>query len=467
MTTANILIVEDDLSLQRVLTGLIEQMGLRVSIAGDVPRALEILASSTHELVMADLNLPGQSGLDLLKTVRVEHPETTVVIMTAFGTVQTAVQAMKIGAYDYITKPLHPFELRALINRALERVRLVEEVRNLRDAVHTQYGFETIVGHSRVLLRVLQEAVHVARTDATVLILGETGTGKELLAKAIHFNSGRRRRPFAVINCGAIPRELLESELFGHVRGAFTGALTHKKGKVEMADGGTVFLDEIGEMPLEMQVRLLRLVQEQEIEKVGAMQPMKVDVRIVAATNRKLEQMIAEGKFREDLYYRLSVVPLTLPPLRDRREDIPALVEKFLQTSKLRYGKDNLKLPSSLIPHFQEYDWPGNVRELENVIARIVVLSSGQEITTAELPVRLRPSLPPATKTMDLPEEGLSLRELERRVIVAALRKFDGNRSGTARYLSISRKVLTTLMAKFQICDGDVEEVTGDRDPGA
>ncbi len=459
MTTPKVLIVEDDLSLQRVIQGLIEQMGLHSSVAGDVPRALEVLASGMHALVIADVNLPGQSGLDLLKTVRSEYPETTVVLMTAFGTIQTAVQAMKIGAYDYVTKPLHPYEFRALINRVMERTSLIEEVQTLRQAVHAEYGFESIIGHSRALQRVLKAAAHVAKTDATVLVLGETGTGKELLARAIHFNSERGSQPFVVVNCGAIPRELLESELFGHVRGSFTGAFTHKKGKAEMADGGTLFLDEIGEMPLDLQVRLLRLVQEREIEKVGAAQQTRVDVRIVAATNRDLNQMVAEGKFREDLFYRIAVVPLTLPPLRERREDIPALVEKFFESSKRRYGRERLKFPEFLMPQFQSHDWPGNVRELENIIARIVVLSSGDEITGVELPAALRPALPVrAGQTLMLPEEGLSLPELERNVIVAALRRFMGNQSGAARYLSITRKVLVTRIAKHRISEAELED---------
>ncbi len=452
MNTANILIVEDDLSLQRVVRAQLANMGLRVSVAGDVPEALRVLGSAMHELVMADLNLPGQSGLDLLKAVRADYPETTVILMTAFGTIQTAVQAMKNGAYDYLTKPLHPFELRALVNRVLERTRLIEEVRTLRSIVDSKYGFENLLGHSNALLSVLTAAAHVASTDATVLILGETGTGKELLAKAIHFNSDRRKQPFVIINCGAIPRDLLESELFGHVRGAFTGALTHKKGKVEMADGGTVFLDEIGEMPLDLQVRMLRLIQQREIEKVGASEQIQVNVRIIAATNRNLEKMVQEGRFREDLYYRLAVVPLTLPPLRDRKEDLPELVEQLFEASKEHHGRERLKLPVSLVPYFQSYDWPGNVRELENVIARMVVLSHRDELTLADLPVFLRssPRIPDA-QTMTLPDEGLNLQHLERNVILAALRKFKGNQSDAARYLSITRKVLINRIAKFQI----------------
>jgi DNA-binding NtrC family response regulator len=452
VNTPRILIVEDDVSLRRVIQAQIAHMGVDVSTAGDVPGALKILESANHELVMTDLNLPGQSGLDLLRTVRTGYPETTVVLMTAYGSVQTAVEAMKNGAYDFLTKPVRPTELIALINRVLERTRLIQEVRTLRSMVDDKFGFEGIRGHAKNLLRVLSDAAHIAMTDATILILGETGTGKELLAKAIHLNSRRRTQPFVVINCGAIPHELLESELFGYVRGAFTGAFTHKKGKLEMADGGAVFLDEIGEMPLDLQVRLLRVVQEREIEKLGSSQQIKVDVRIIAATNRNLEKMVEEGKFREDLYYRLSVVPLTLPPLRERKEDIPELVEQFFAASKLRYGKETLKFPSHLLPYFQNSDWHGNVRELENVVARLVLLSHDDEISVSDLPLSLLPTrTDTAVQFPILPQEGVKLEDLERTLIVAALNKFKGNQSNAAKYLSITRKVLINRIAKFQI----------------
>ena len=452
MNAPRILVVEDDMALQRVIQAQLVQMGTQASVAGDVSTALEILRSETYDLVLTDLNLPGLSGLDLLKAVRSQYPETAVILMTAFGTVETAVNAMKFGAYDYLTKPLHPYELRSLINRALERTRLLAEVRTLRSTIDNKFGFENILGHSKALLQVLDSAAHVAATDATVLILGATGTGKELLAKAIHVNSARRNRPFVVINCGAIPRELLESELFGHRRGAFTGAYTDKKGKVESADGGTVFLDEIGELPLDLQVRLLRLVQQGEIEKIGAAQSITVDVRIIAATNRNLEQMIARGTFREDLYYRLAVVPLVLPPLRERKEDIPEFVLHFFETSKKRHGKESLGLPDTLLPYFQNYDWPGNIRELENTVARLVVLSRGSEITLADLPAFLRQTpIAGESAPVPLPAEGMSLEALERKVIVATLAKFHGNQSNAARYLSITRKVLMNRIAKYQI----------------
>jgi two-component system NtrC family response regulator len=448
------MVVEDDESLRRVIQAQIAAMGYQVCAAGSVDEALEILTGTPHELILTDLQLPGRSGLDLLKLVRQEYPDTTIILMTAFGSVPNAVEAMKAGAYDYLTKPLHPYELRALISRAMERNRLLEEVRTLRSNISRKFGFESILGQSNALMRVLDNAAQAASTDATILIRGETGTGKELLAKAIHFNSARRDRPFIVINCGAIPSELLESELFGHVRGSFTGAMTHKKGRVEMADGGTVFLDEVGEMPLGLQVRILRFLQEHEIEKVGATQaqPIKVDVRVIAATHRNLQKMVEEGLFREDLYYRLTVVPLDLPPLRERREDIPEFVEQFFERSKEKLKKEHLTLPSSsLLSYFQNYRWPGNVRELENVVERIVVLARGEEVSVADLPDFLRGVAKESNSKMPLPDQGLSLEEMEKNMIVSALMKFNGNQSQTARYLGITRKVLLTRMAKYRV----------------
>jgi two-component system NtrC family response regulator len=458
MSIPRVMVVEDDESLRRVIQTQIAGMGYKVSVAESVDQALETLHANSHDLILTDLQLPGRSGLDLLKIVRSEYPETAVILMTAFGSVANAVEAMKSGAYDYLTKPLHPYELRALINRAMERSRLLEEVRTLRSSIDRKFGFENILGRSSVLMRVLDNSAQAASTDATILIRGETGTGKELLAKAIHFNSARRDKPFIVINCGAIPKELLESELFGHVRGSFTGALTHKKGRVEMADGGTVFLDEIGEMPLELQVRILRFLQEREIEKVGATQtqPIKVDVRMIAATHRNLQKMVEEGTFREDLYYRLAVVPLDLPPLRDRREDIPEFVQQFFERTREKLKKEHLNLPTALLPYFQSYRWPGNVREIENVVERIVVFARGEEVTVADLPEFLRAQTQPESPKLALPDQGVSLEAVERNMILSALCKFNGNQSKAARYLGISRKVLLTRMAKYRIQKAEV-----------
>jgi DNA-binding NtrC family response regulator len=447
-----ILVVEDDESLRRVTQAQLERSGYETPVAVDVSQALEILQRTPIDLVITDLNLPDESGLELLKKVRAEYPETAVVIMTAYGTIETAVDAIKCGAYDYITKPVHPDELRALVSRVLERRSLLEEVRTLRSTVDRKYGFENIVGSSSALLRVLDSVTSVAHTDATVLILGETGTGKELLAKAIHVNSPRRERPFVIISCGSIPRELLESELFGHIKGSFTGAFTHKKGKVETADGGTVFLDEIGEMPLDLQVRVLRLVQEHEIEKIGATTSQKVNVRIIAATHRNLENRVSDGLFREDLYYRLAVIPITLPPLRDRREDIPLLVQEFFERAKRKHRKPEMSLSPALMSYFMNYRWPGNVRELENLTERLVLLSPSDVITVASLPESLREGCAIVeTPKMPMETEGLSLGAVERELIVQALRKFDWNQTKAARHLDVSRKTLMYRIAKYGI----------------
>ena len=451
MRIGRILVVEDDESLRRVTQAQLSKIGYETEVARDVPEALEILQKQPHDLVMTDLNLPGMSGLDLLKKVRAEYPETTVVLVTAYGTIKTAVEAMKSGAYDYLTKPVHPYELRALVERVFERRDLVEEVRTLRTTIDQKFGFEKIIGRSNALLRVLESAARVAQTDATVLVLGETGTGKELLAKAIHFNSHRSKRPFVVVNCGAIPRELLESELFGHVRGAFTGAVTHKSGKVEMADGGTVFLDEIGEMPLDLQVRVLRLIQEREIEKVGASQPISVDVRIIAATHRNLESLIEAGQFREDLYYRLAVVPIELPPLRARSEDIPELVLQFFQETKKKCHRENLRLPESFISNFSRYHWPGNVRQLQNAIERLVILCRGDEISKEDLPefLQLRPII--ETRQPALLSEAVTLDVAEKEAILKALTNCNWNVSRAARKLGVTRKILTNRLTKYGI----------------
>ena len=298
MSRARILVVDDDASLRRILELQLEEAGYEVRTARDPAEALARLEESTPALVLTDLKMPGASGLDLLRTLRARHPELTVIIITAFGSIETAVEAMKAGAYDYLTKPIDYEQLLLVVRRALERQSLIEQVELLRQKLDSKYGFDNIIGRSQALLRVLEVAAGAARSDSVVLIRGETGTGKELLARAIHHNSRRRDQPFVVVNCGAIPRELLESELFGHVKGSFTGAVANKRGKVEAADGGTLFLDEIGELPLELQVKLLRLIQEGEIETVGAGAPRKVDVRIIAATHRSLEAMIEDGAFR-------------------------------------------------------------------------------------------------------------------------------------------------------------------------
>lgn len=449
MQRRRILVVDDDESVRRVTQIQLEEIGYHVMTASNAQQALAIVESWTPALVLTDLKMPGISGLDLLKQIRAAFPEVTVVLMTAFGTIANAVEAMKAGAWDYIPKPINFEELGMLAARAFERQTLLDEIRCLRTALDEKYGFENIIGQSPALIRMLSLASRAAQTDTTVLIHGETGTGKELLAHAIHHNSQRRQNAFVTVNCGAIPKELIESELFGHVKGSFTGAVANKQGKAEAADGGTLFLDEIGELPLDLQVKLLRLIQQGEVAKVGATATSTVDVRIIAATHRNLLAMSEDGAFREDLYYRLAVIPLEIPPLRDRPDDIPELVGFLFAAARKKHGRPDLKLPESVLSCFVNHRWPGNVRELENVVERLVVLSSGDEITVYDLPEALRKSRS-ATEALHLhlPPTGISLEAVERELIERALKKFHGNQTQAARYLDISRRTLIYRMEK-------------------
>ena len=444
----------------------LEDAGYRVTTVPNGEAALDALDKHLPSLVLTDLKMPGMSGIELLEQIRLREPDLPVIVMTAFGTIQSAVQAVKTGAYDYLTKPIDQEDLLLVVNRALERQKLVDEVVNLRQNLDRKYGFENIIGHSEALLSVLEMAARAARTNSTILINAETGTGKELLARAIHYNSLRKDKPFVTINCGAIPKDLLESELFGHVKGSFTGAMAHKRGRIELAHNGTLFLDEIGEMPLELQVKILRLIQQGEIEKIGAAEPSKVDVRIIAATHRNLQAMIEDGTFREDLYYRLAVIPLELPPLRERAEDIPELVQHFFLQTRERVGRPDVVLPLPLMKYFQNYRWPGNVRELENVIERVVVLAPGAEIQISDLPEHLRREhVSVDTLSLDLPPQGVSLEAIEKELLLRALHKFNWNQTHAARYLDISRKALTYRMEKHGIRRGSSSDEKDDIEP--
>jgi DNA-binding NtrC family response regulator len=418
-----ILVVDDDENLRRVVQFQLEQRGYEVRTAPGGTQALQVMQQMPQDLVITDLQMPGLSGLELLKKVREEYPEVCVIIVTAFGTVETAVDAMKAGAYDYITKPVNPEELILTMERALAHQRLLEEVRTLRSSLNQKYGFENIIGRSGPLLYVLDMAVRAAQTNTTVLIHGETGTGKELVAKAIHFNSPRKDMPFVTINCSAIPHDLLESEL-----------------------------DEIGDLPLSLQVKLLRLLQQGEIDKIGATAALQVDVRVVTATHRNLQQMVEDGTFREDLYYRLAVIPLEMPPLRERVEDIPELVQHFFAQSCRKHGRTQLSLPQALIPYFSHYRWPGNVRELENVVERLVVLAQGAEVAMEDLPGPLRSERPAVeADRIELSPLGVSLDAIEKDLIFWALKKSDWNQTRAAALLDVSRKTLIYRMEKHGI----------------
>jgi DNA-binding NtrC family response regulator len=446
-----ILVVDDDSSVRRVIQMQLSEAGYGVKLAATGSEALCILGEVHPKLVITDLRMPDLDGIELLRRIAEDEIQTTVIIITAFGSIETAVQAMRLGAYDYITKPIDYEALLLAVHRAMERQNLIDEVRNLRSALDRRYGFENIIGHSKSLLRVLEMAARVSQHDSTVLINGETGTGKELLARAIHLNSRRRNQPFVTINCGAIPRDLIEAELFGYARGAFTGANTSKTGKVEMADGGTLFLDEIGELPLESQVKLLRLIQHGELERIGTTTPKVINVRIVAATNRNLSAMAEDGTFRNDLFYRLAVVPLYLPPLRERKEDIPELAEHLFHKAKEKHGLQGLWVAPSVIGRLTAYRWPGNIRELENVVERMLVLSDGKQITEEDLPDELRyvPAVQPnASLSFELPDEGVSLEAIEREYLLRALEKAAGNQTRAAQFLDISRRTFVYRMEK-------------------
>ena len=449
---AKILVVDDHAPNRELIREVLTDSAYEISEAVTASEALERLRRHKADLVITDVRMPGLSGVDLLKRLSKEYPDMVVILMSAFATVASAVEAMKLGAHDFLTQPLDIDALRLVVQRALDRYGVRIDRRSSIDAMERGPGFEEMLGHSKSLLAVLVQATRAARTSSTVLIQGETGTGKELLARGIHSLSARREKPFVTINCGAIPKDLLESELFGHVKGAFTGALMDRKGQIEAADGGTLFLDEIGEMSLELQVKLLRFMQNGEIRRLGSASSTKVDVRVLAATHRDLARMAPEGTFREDLYYRLNVIPLKLPSLRERREDIPELVRFFLQRSCSKHTRRNLELGQGVLERFLAYRWPGNVRELENIVERLVVLSDSPDVGVADLPDFLQPEPSPVEAiNLDLPPNGISFGGLEKEVLLRTLHQFDWNQSKAARYLGLTRKTLAYRAQKYDL----------------
>jgi len=450
MKEAAILLVDDNESQRRVLEFWLDEEHYRVATAPNAERALGLISKNPFDLVISDIKMPGLSGMDLLAKLREQTPEVPVILITAFGTVNDAVAAMKLGAFDYVLKPPKMEAFKVIVQKALEHRRLVDENRYLRAFAEKTSRFETLIGHSKKMVELFETSAQVAQRDSTILLTGESGTGKELLAKAIHLNSPRRHGPFVVVNCGAIPETLIESELFGHKKGSFTGAVADRVGKFEAANSGTVFLDEVSELEPALQVRLLRVIQEREIDKVGETRALKVDVRIIAATNRNLATMIEDGSFRDDLYYRLSVATLQLPPLRDRREDIPLLVEHFLGKCCERYGLPRRFLRSQALEILVSYNWPGNVRELENVIESAVVLSKSEELAPEDLPENIRRQESRVAKIyLDIPEGGISLEEVEKELLLKALEKAEWNQSKAARLLNVTRKTLIYRMEKY------------------
>ena len=447
-----ILVVDDDESLRRVIEYNISEEGYDVLACDSGKKAMEIFKEKEIDLVITDLQMPEMGGIELIKQIRAIAPSAMVIVITAFGTVDTAVESMKLGAFEYITKPFNREELKIIVKKALEVGDLMIENRYLKEMVREKFNFENMIGSSTKMEEIYTSASQVAKSDATVLILGESGTGKELLAKGIHMNSQRKEKPFVAINCGALPENLIESELFGHTKGSFTGALADKKGKFELADGGTLFLDEVAEIKPHLQVTLLRVLQEGIVDKVGGTEPLNVDVRIIAATNREIEEDVTNGRFREDLYYRLCVVPLKLPPLRERKDDIPLLTDYFLSKYAAKTGMEKHKIDSKTMKTLIDYQWPGNVRELENLIERMIVMNRTGVISEDELPDRIRSRPEMIGKViMELPEEGINLENLEKELILKAYDKCEQNQSKTARFLGITRNTLLYRMDKFAI----------------
>ncbi len=449
-TRHTILVVDDDGSLRRVLEFQLREHGFEVFSAADGLAALELFTGHEVACLITDMRMLGLSGLELLRRVRAVNKDVPVIVITAFGDIETAVEAMRAGALDYITKPFNRDQILLTIEKALSFGATVSENRQLRRLVSERFRLDNVIGTSERMQRTLDQVGRIAQTDATVLITGESGTGKELIAKGIHFSGERAARPFIAINCAALPETLIESELFGHRRGAFTGSIADTKGKFEEAHTGTLFLDEISSLPLALQPKLLRALQEGEVVRLGESKPRKVDTRIIAATNRNLRTMIEDGSFREDLYFRLAVVPIDLPPLRERREDIPLLAEHFLQRARARYKREGLVLEREVFDALRGYSFPGNVRELENTIERMVVLARGEPITLEDLPEQIRrPSQSAANLLLEFPSEGLSIEAVEREIIRQALEMHGGNQTRVARYLDITRSALIYRMQKY------------------
>ena len=449
MRSPRILIVDDELNIRQGLAEALDDQGYVIEQAASGEDALELLRSKGFDLVLVDLVMEEMDGIEVLKEINKEWPQTEVVIITAHGTIETAVRALKEGAYDYLTKPINVKRFRSYVHNILRTQELEEENRRLREQLRAEQEYSEIIGRSEKLLTILEMIDQLAPTDVTILIEGESGTGKELVAQAIHQKSGRGQEPFISVNCGALPRELIGSELFGHEKGAFTGASQQKQGRFELANRGTLFLDEIAEMDLEAQVTLLRILEEGRFRRVGGTREVGVDVRVIAATNKSLQEQVGEGKFREDLFYRLNVVRMNLPSLRARREDIKVLSQHFLDTFSAKYHKPNLKFAPAVSARFADYEWPGNIRELKNCIERAVILARESVIGLDLLPEGLQ-------RESDLPtgagiSVGLSLADMEREMIRQTLEHTGGHRRRTAEILGISERDLYYKLKKYQL----------------
>ncbi len=445
----HVLVVDDESAHRLMLRAHLEGAGYQVSEAPDGVEAVEAVTAALFDLVLLDQRMPNMDGLEALTQIKQLRPGIPVIMMTAYGSIENAVKALKLGAADYVTKPLDIEELMIKVGRTLDHVRLAEEHLAQRERLDARFDFSALIGESAPMRRIKDGLKLIAPSTATVLITGESGTGKEVLANVIHHNSERAEGPFVAVNCAALPEQLLESELFGHEKGAFTGAVARKKGRFELAHGGTIFLDEIGEMSPATQAKLLRVLQEWSFERVGGVAPIKVEVRVIAATNKDLAAEVAAGRFREDLLYRLNVITIDLPPLRERLEDLPMLVDHFLE----RFNQDNNRRVRGLAPEvtqiFRQYNWPGNVRELANVIERGVILARGDLITAQELPYTIRPIEDAPTEGRLRP--GMSIKDAEKVLIEQTLVETGGNRTKAAELLGITRKTLLNKIKEYEL----------------
>lgn len=455
MEQKKILIVDDDGSMRHMLSLILKREGYEVQAVGKGSEALNLVASESFDFILSDVVMPGMGGLELLQALKEKKVETTVIMMSAYGNLSTAVEAMKRGAYDYISKPFRPDEVLLALRKAEERENLRKENLRLRREVSREYAFGNIVGKSPKMMQLFDTIKKISEYKTSVLIIGESGTGKEMVARCIHYNSPRNNGPFEALNCGAIPETLLESELFGHEKGAFTDAKKEKRGSFEMAHQGTLFLDEVGEMSLSAQVKLLRVLQEGEVKRLGSERTFTVDVRIIAATIQDLSRAAAEGKFREDLFYRLNVLPVHLPPLRERKEDIPLLVEHFIHKYNEQHRLNTEGAAEDVLARLLEYSWPGNVRELENAIERAMILAQGKKIEADCLPSEVLGTRPSWKKDLWGDEYSIkkASRIMEEELIRKALKKTGGNRSHAVKILEISHPALLSKIKEYGVED--------------
>jgi DNA-binding NtrC family response regulator len=444
-----ILIIEDDKRLREVLKKILDREGFDVEISGDGAGGITEIKQDFFDIVLTDLKMPGMDGIEVLKAIKKISPQTYVIIMTAYGTIDSAVEAMKNGAFDYITKPFKTEEILIVIQKALEDRDLRKKITYLTEQVEQKYELDNIIGKCKAMQDVFEMIKRVSKTDTTVLITGKTGTGKELVAKAIHFNSKRKEKPFVVVNSSAIPETLLESELFGYIKGAFTGALRDKRGLFQEAHEGTLFLDEIGEIPPSVQVKLLRAIEDQTITPVGGTKGEKVDIRLLAATNHELQEEVNKGSFRSDLYYRLRVMSIHLPELKERREDIPLLAKHFLKKYNSSLKKEIRTISKETLNLLLDYDWPGNVRELEHAIERAVLVCDSEDILPEHLPPEIQ--FPEERRIRQAGEEGISLETVEKEYIKMILKKTRGHKSKTAAILGMDRRTLYRKLKKYGI----------------